>query len=438
MLETIQRLILDFQEHLPETVIPRLLTLQSVPGKATVCIGVRRSGKTTLMYQQIEKLIEEGAPRENIVHLNFFDDRLHGLRHDGLGQIPDAYYTLFPGKKDSEKVYFFFDEIQMVERWEAFVDRLMRTENCEVYLTGSSAKMLSKEIGSQMRGRALAWELFPFSFREFLRWKGIEVALPLSTKQQHLVKHAFEEYWEMGGFPEVLSAEREVRVRIHQDYYQAILYRDLIDRHDISHPRALYDVSHRLIENAGSLYTINALHGYLKSLGHGGHKSIVSDYLEWFEDAFFLFTVTLFDASAARRNVNPKKIYCIDHAFVRSIAPGIRVNSGHLLENVVFIALRTTSEKIHYYRTRSGREVDFVLPEMEGEPLLVQVCESLDDATTRQRELSALDEAMAEMKIDRAVIVTRHLRATESVKHGTVEVVPIWHFLLGGVSRQYT
>jgi predicted AAA+ superfamily ATPase len=347
-----------------------------------------------------------------------------------LGLITEAYYSIFPKKKNSETVYCFFDEIQSVSGWEPFVDRLMRTEKCEIYITGSSAKMLSKEIATQMRGRALSWEMFPFSFREFLDYKGIEKEDSLSTKKRLIVQKAFEEYWETGGFPEVLGLSRSLRIKIHQEYFHTILFRDLVERHDISHPKAVTDLAHRLIDNTASLYSGNSLTRYLKLLGHRVPKTAVSDYLEWFEDAYFLFTVRLFDASAARRDSNPKRIYCIDHAMVTSVASGVLVNSGHLLENLVFTALRRLCPQISYYKTKTGREVDFIVPTSGKTRILIQACESLTDTQTRKREITALNEAMAELKIKTGTIVTRSGDEQIKTDTGTINVIPAWRFLL--------
>ena len=361
MLETLKTLILDFLEAPLATGVPRRLKVRTLPGKATVCIGVRRSGKTTFFFQLIDRLREEGIPKENILYLNFFDDRLHGLEREGLGLVLEAYFSLFPKNSNREKIYCFFDEVQAVRGWEPFVERLMRTENCQVYLTGSSAKMLSKEIATQMRGRALTWEIFPFSFSEFLDFRNIDLGRGLSSHNLALVRNAFEDYWDEGGFPETLGRDKQLRTKIHQEYFHAILYRDLVERYDISHPRAVLDLGRRLVDNVGSLYTVNSLFGYLKSLGHKLPKSSVSDYLEWFEDAYFLFTIRLFDASLARSKTNPKKIYCVDHALVTSVASGILVNSGHLLENLVFTALRRVTPDIWYCKTKGGLEVDFLV-----------------------------------------------------------------------------
>ncbi len=430
MIEAMKSIILDYQELELETGVPRRLKIRAVRGKAAVCIGVRRSGKTTSLFQVIKRLLDDGVPRENILYLNFFDDRLHNLRKEGLGAITEAYYSIYPEKKNAETVYYFFDEIQAVDGWEPFVDRVMRTEKCVVHITGSSARMLSREIATQMRGRALSWEMFPFSFREFLDFKKIDAAGRLSTRKRLFVQKAFEEYWETGGFPEVAGLDRHLRIKIHQEYFQAILFRDLVERHDISHPRAVKDLAHRLIDNIASLYSVNSLTGYLKSLGHKAPKSAVSDYLVWFEDAYFLFTVRIFDSSLARSRTNPKKCYCIDHALVTSIASGILVNSGHLLENLVFTAFRRVTPGIFYYKTKSGREVDFLVQMQARSPVLVQVCESIAEPKTRKREVSALSEAMAEQGLKSGTIVTRNQEDEITVDAGKIKIEPAWRFLL--------
>jgi predicted AAA+ superfamily ATPase len=290
--------------------------------------------------------------------------------------------------------------------------------------------MLSKEIATQMRGRALSWEIFPFSFREFLDWKGIECAGTLSTKKRLLVQKAFAEYWETGGFPEVAGLVRNLRIKTHQEYFHAVLFRDLVERHDVSHPKAVTDLAHWLVDHTASLYSVNSLTGYLQSLGHKTPKSSVSEYLEWFEDAYFFFSVRIFDASLARSNTNPKKVYCIDHALVTSVSSGILINSGHLLENLVFAALRRIHAEICYYKTRNSREVDFIVPVRGRAPILVQVCASLAEPQTRKRETMALSEAMTELGLRTGTIVTKNEDELIDVGTGTIEVISVWRFLL--------
>lgn len=430
MIDIIKEMILNFQEVTLATGVARRVEVTPLPGKATICIGVRRSGKSTFLLQIMQKLLESGVSRQNILCLNFFDDRLHRLQHSGLAVILEAYFSLYPEKKNTEKVYCFLDEIQVVSGWEPFVDRLLRTEMCEVYITGSSAQLLSQEIATQMRGRALSWEIFPFSFREYLDFKGVENDGPFSTKKRLLIQKAFAEYWQSGGFPEVAGLDRQLRIKIHQEYFHAMLFRDLVERHDISHPKAVTDLAHWLVDNIASLYSVNNLTGYLQSLGHKAPKAAVSDYLAWFEDAYILFTVRIFDASLARANTNPKKIYCIDHALVTSLSSGILLNSGHLLENLVFIALRRLTAEIYYFKSKSGKEVDFLALRPDRSRLLVQVCETMADPQTRKREITALTEAMVELHLLTGTIVTRGEEEQIETAAGTIEVIPVWRFLL--------
>jgi predicted AAA+ superfamily ATPase len=430
VIETIKAMILDFQETKLTTGVQRHLKTASVKGKATICIGVRRGGKSTFMVQRIQDLLDKGVERRNILYINFFDDRLHALQHDGCNSITEAYYSLFPEKKNTEPIYCFFDEIQVVAGWERYVGRLMRTEMCEIYITGSSSRMLSKEIATQMRGRALSWELFPFSFREFLDYWKIDYSGSLSTKKRLLVQKAFGKFWETGGFPEVTDMDKTLRIKTHQEYYQTVLFRDLIERHDVSHPRAVMDLAHWLMDNIGSLYSINNLTGYLKSLGYKIPKASVSEYCAWFEDAFFLFTVRIFDASVARSSTNPKKIYCIDHSLADSVSSTILINAGHLLENLVFTALRRIYPEIYYYKTKSGKEIDFVIKTRENVRILIQVCETLSGVQTRKRELTALNEAMKELSVNSGTIVTRNEEERIDVDAGYINIVPAWRFLL--------
>lgn len=429
MINQLKEIIIDFQSIKLFLGIKRHIEIIPVSSKATVAIGVRRSGKSTLMYQRIQVLIDAGVSRENILYLDFFDERLHQLNTTGLSTILEAYFSLYPYKKNTEKIYCFFDEIQMIEGWEPFVTRLMRLENCEVYITGSSAQLLSKEIATQMRGRALSWEVFPFSFREFLDYKIIDYKTPYASKTRFILQHAFNLYWETGGFPEVIDLDKHLRIKILQEYYNTVLFRDLIERHNIAHPKAILDLARWLVDNNGALFSINSLTGYLKVLGHRVPKNVVSDYIAWFEDAYFFFSVKIFDSSLNRVNTNPKKTYCIDHAMVRATSSGIMINSGRFLENIVFIALRHITSHIFYYKTKENFEVDFIVQLSDRTRLLIQVCESLADLKTKAREVNALNQAMFELKIPKGIIVTREEEAIIETQAGSIEVIAAWRFL---------
>lgn len=430
MLEQLQEIILDNQKSPLVTGLPRELQITVLPGKATVCMGVRRAGKSTFMLQRMQQLLKQGVARENIVQINFVDNRLYNFHHTNLELVLEAYYSIYPDKKSVEKVYFFFDEIQEIEHWEYFVERLMRLENCEVYITGSSAKLLSKEIATQMRGRSLAWEIFPFSFAEFLNYREIKYVRNMNSQQRLFVQKGFNEYLAIGAFPEVTNVDRNIRIKLHQEYFNTILFRDLIERHNIKNPQSIIEVANLLINNVANSYTINSITGYLKSLNHKISKEYIGQYIDWFEDAYFLFSVKIYDASISRTNTNPKKIYCIDHALVTSVSSGVLVNSGHLLENLIFITLRRHSEKIYYYKTRNGREVDFIFVSNHGKKVLIQVCESLVEPKTKKREFEALNEAMAELEHKVGIIVTLKEEDEMQVTAGLIKTISAWKFLL--------
>lgn len=432
-IQTIQDVLLEAQRQARFTGVTRRLAYRLAPGKAFVCIGVRRCGKSTLLNQMIARLLGRGAAAEDILYANLFDDRLEEVRQGNLNLLTEAYFGLYPERKGRAGLHCFLDEVQMARSWESFADRLMRAENMSVYLTGSSAGMLAREVGTAMRGRSLAWELFPFSFAEYLDAQG--VAVDLRGQQARLrVRKAFDGYWKSGGFPEVIDADTPLRVMIHQDYFKTMVFRDVVDRHDALHPRAVRDMAYRLLNSAASLYTINALTGYLKALDHRVSKAFVGDVLAWLEDAYALFTVRLFDASLSRQHANAKKIYAVDHALVRSTSTGILVNNGHLLENLVFVDGRRRGRELYYYRTRSGREVDFVWRGEDGRLTLTQVAfQAPEGSDTLARELAALREALREQPGSRALLVTmddgpRRL----DVPEGAVEILPVWQYLLEG------
>ena len=429
-LTLVRDLLVEGQEQEWFTGVPRQLDYHLMRGKALACIGVRRCGKSTFLHQVMARLRSEGVPPEDFLYLNFFDDRLESLRKGRLDLITEAYFSLYPEKRGRGGLHCFLDEVQMCSGWEGFVDRLLRVERMGVCFSGSSARLLAHEVGTAMRGRALTWELFPFSFSEFLDARGIAADLKGQAARLR-VRKAFEAYWEKGGFPEVMEVDEPLRVMIHQDYFKTMIFRDVVDRCDAIHPRAVRDAAYRLLNSAASLYSINALTGYLKSQGHKISKTFVGEMLEWFEDAYALFSVKLFDASVSRQQVNPKKIYVIDHALVRSCSTGILVNSGHLLENMVFVDGRRRGRSLFYYRTRSGREVDFAWKGAEGSLTLVQVCEQMPEGSeTRKRELAALREALVEQPGSRAVVVTRDDDEVISLPEGDIQIVPVWNFLL--------
>ena len=427
MIECLKRIIREYQNlEPPGGLLPRRVAIGSLPGKVSVVTGVRGSGKTTLLRQRIRQLVESGIPRENILYLDLADDRLYWLHHENPDLILDAYFELHPQKRGSETVHCFFDEVQSLPHWQLFIDRLTRVEKYEVTVAGSLLPSPEEETASPLTGRIVSWEISPLSFREFLDGSGIESDGPLSTKQRLTLQKAFEDYWRVGGFPGVNGLDQRQRIEAHQANWNSILA-SIIGHHNISHPRAVIDLAHWLVDNTGSYYAVSHLTDYLKSHGHRVRKSSVVDWLVACEDAGLLFSVNIFSSSPTRISVNPRKGYCIDHALAVSVSSGILINRDSLLENLVFTALRRVTPEIFYHRTKMGREVDLValLPSVPGQEqaiMLVQVCASLADSRVKQSEVRSLSEAMVELAVAEGTIVTWRTDETIPVGFGSIQV----------------
>lgn len=440
MIECLKRIIHEYQTLVPpDGLLPRRVAIGNLPGKVSVVTGVRGSGKTILLRQRIRQLIEGGVPRENILSLDLADDRLYWLRHENPDLILEAYFELHPQKRGRETIHCFFDEVQSLPHWQLFIDRLTSTEKCEVTVAGSLLPTPEEESASPLTGRIVSWEILPLSFREFLDGKGIESDGPLFNMQRLTIQKAFEDFWQVGGFPGVNGLEQCQRIEAHQANCNRIIA-SIIGHHNISHPRAVIDLAHWLADNTGSFYAVSHLTDYLKSLGYRIRKSWVVDWLVAFEDAGLLFSVNIFSSSPTRISVNPRKVYCIDHALAASVSSGILTNRDSLLENLVFTALRRVTPEIFYHKTKTGREVDLaaLLPSAPGQEraiLLVQVCASLADPRVRQSEVRSLSEVMVELAVAEGIIVTWRTDETIPVGFGTIRVVPVWRFLLEMESR---
>ncbi|MEK7690681.1 MAG: ATP-binding protein, partial [Bdellovibrionota bacterium] len=380
-------------------ILPAIPWRQWLKGKAYVITGVRRAGKSTLLREIKQNLIAEcGAAKENFIHINFFDDRLSFLP-DRLGLLLEAYFGLYPDKRRAEKIYFLLDELQEIDGWEAFVDRILRTENCAVIISGSTAKLLTQDASRQMRGRSLSWELYPFSFSEFYRLKNRKVLDLLSPEGRGKATRCFDMYWEAGGFPEASLLEPSLRVKLHQEYFATILARDISERTNTRNPRAVQWIARRLLQDTACHFSTNQLVKELKNEGFPATKAFVNKVLAAAEDAYLFFPVYLNSPSLRKRMANTRKIYCIDSALVRSVRSSHFVNEGLLFENLVYIELRRRGFEVFYHRTKSGREVDFCFRDQKtGEITLLQAAYSLKEPATREREIQGLLEAEAELK----------------------------------------
>ena len=402
-LETIQSVILQNQKRLSEAepVVPRDLKMESIPHKASVLIGIRRAGKSTY----IRKLIADAvSDKEAVCWLDFADDRLIALQTEEPGQIADAYYQLYPENHD-RMVYFFLDEIQLVHNWALFVNRLQNTEKCRVFITGSSARLLSKELATELGGRTLSRQLFPFSFNEYLAAGGIRTKRDIIANRDK-VKFLFSEYMKWGGFPELQYIHSEAQKNKYlQGIVMDVITRDVAMRYKVQDLPLLHALIVMLLGNMSRSITVNKLRQRLAGMHHVTSGEWIAKYLSYFSDAYIIFPVEILSPNSAVRSVNPKKLYCADHALAAACDLNLFNNTGLILENMVYIQLRRQGTEIHYYRTANGYEIDFVTG-TEGNLSIYQVCADIDNDDTKKREFRAIREACTELVCTSATIIT--------------------------------
>lgn len=431
MIELLDRMMADFVERPLPALTPRHVRLPWLRGKIDTVTGMRRSGKTFFLYQRIAELLRDGAPRESVLYLSFEDERLLPLGAADLHLVPEAFYRRYPAMKRRECA-FFFDEIQNVEGWERFCRRLIDTERVHLCLTGSSSRLLGREIATSLRGRALETEIFPFDFEEALAHAGVRPPKGPrpGSETVALLENRLDAYFLEGGFPEVQGMQPELRVRVLQEYVDVVLLRDVIERHRLSNTTALRYLVRHLLASPGAAFSVHKFYNDLRSRGVAVAKDTLHAALDHLADAFLLFTVPIRSRSERARMVNPRKVYPIDTGLARALSREPGRDESRLLETLVFLDLRRRRCEVEYLVTAGGREVDFAATSPDGTLSLVQVCVSLRDPETRARELGALWQAMAELSLSHATVVTRHEAETIESDNGRIDVVPAWRFLL--------
>lgn len=392
----------DKIDHLD--LVQRDVEFPNAPGKIKIAIGMRRSGKTYFLYQQILGMIKDGVDKKSILYINFEDDRLLPLNEQKLAKLTDSFYALYPENHD-RKCFLFFDEIQNVENWPIVIRRLQDTKNVEIFLTGSSAKLLSKEISTSLRGRSLATEIWPYSFNEFIRAKKIHIDRSLYDKKaQDKLTKIFNEYLSEGGFPEIIAFDSDIKQRTLQEYLDVVIYRDIIERHKVKSPTLIKYMILSMIHNVGKPFTVNKFYNDVKNQGYQTSKDILYEYMDYIEDAYLAFPITIFDKSIRKVQINPQKIYVVDPGMARALTLNYESDLGRLFENIVFLDLKRLGCEINYYLTPERYEIDFLAQMPRGQKKFFQVCWNLKDKNTLERENRALQLGMNELKIDGKLI----------------------------------
>src|SRR3989344_2402332 len=420
--ETWATVIKDFHESTLPTVIPRdqKIEFESDIKRAISLIGPRRAGKTFEMYLIISKIRQRyGADR--VLYINFERTNLQGLSAKDMSVMLEAYYELYPANK-GRKIWLFLDEIQNVTEWERFV-RSCLDDGIVVFLSGSSAKLLSEEIATSMGGTNMSYHIYPFSFREFLEARKFEVKKFYSSQEKALLHSLLEEYLKYGGYPEAILYSKE-RERIMQDIFDTAVYRDVIQRWKIRNSKMLKELIRSLINSRE--FSIHKFYNYLKSQGMKSSKNTLYKYADYLGDAFFIFFLKKHSLSHKKSEQSLPKIYLVDNGL-------LTLNSiddkGRLLENLVFLELTRRNKKIAYYKNALNEEVDFVIKEGKSIKQLIQVCYDTSNFMTLDRETRVLIKASEEFKCKDLLIINMQEEKEEKINSLTVKFIPLWKWL---------
>jgi hypothetical protein len=391
-------------------------------GMAVTIVGPRRSGKSTIMYQLIKRLIDGGVPRENTLHVNFEDPRFYGeLNPQFMSKLFDAYMMILRPKG---KVYIFLDEVQNVAGWERFVRFLVDQQRHAIYITGSSSSLLSKELGTLLTGRHLDLTIYPLSFSEFLFFKGIKLDNQLDLlSQKTKIRRLVGEYMRWGGFPAAVLGKNKQEILL--NYMGDILSRDIVERYNIKKVNNLKTLSKYYMTNCASLISFNSIKGFINM-----PVDTVERYSEYLNNAFLFFYLKKFSYSLKEQEKNLRKVFCIDSGLRNAISMGFSEDRGKVLENIVFLNFLQKGNEVYYWKDKQGYEVDFIIVEGGKVTGVYQVSYSVREARTKTRETNALIRALICFDLKEGTIITENQEMEETLKGFRIRYMPVWKFLL--------
>lgn len=378
--------------------------------KISIITGIRRAGKSTLM-KQIANL---GGP---FYYFNFEDDRLLDFTKNDFNSLLEVFLELY-----GERKIVLFDEIQYIKGWEKFVGRLFK-DGRKVFLTGSSANLLSRELGTALTGRNVKMELYPFSFKEFLNYAKVEDRNFFTTAARAKIKRQFNLYLEFGGFPEVVISRDKNELR---QLYQDVIIKDLLVRFKIRDTKSFRELVLYLISNVGVPVSFHNL----KKILDFKNAMTVKNYIDFLEEAYLIFSVSRYDYSIKKQIINDRKIYGIDMGMIKEVAFSFSENSGRILENVVFLELKRRGREIYYYRDKGNKhECDFIIREGRKITAAIQVVDRLNGGN-KDREVNGLISAMREHKISEGIILTSSENGEFNSDGFKIKIKPVWQWLL--------
>jgi len=384
-----------------------------------VISGVRRSGKSILIQQLLSKLRNK-LKDENIVYINFEDERLIGLEAEDLEMIYQYFIEI---NNPKGKVYFFLDEIQEVKAWEKWVRRRYETKKIKFILTGSNASLLSSEFSTALTGRNITLNLHPFSFKEYLKMLKVNIDgnLYYSSKKPR-IKSYFNDYLQFGGFPRTVLLDKKQKLVLLQQYFTNILYRDIVKRYEIRDVKGFEKFVVYLLTNISNPITYYSLRKIFKF-----SVDTIKEYLSYVQTSFIMHELAFFSYSLKEQTLKPRKFYCIDTGLRNAVSFQFSKDIGRLMENLVLIELLRKKKEVYYWK--ENKEVDFVVRERTKVKQLINVCVEAN-SKTKKREVNGLLEAMKQFKLNRGLIITENYLGEEKIKGRKIKYIPLWVWLL--------
>ena len=417
----IKEIILSNRAFILESVsriVPRAAAEVAAPGKTVIMHGIRRSGKTFVLYDIFRRNSDAA------LYLDFEDDRLTGFTAADFQTVQNAFLELRP--ETADRIVYLFDEIQHVEEWERFCRRVTERENAAVYVTGSSSKLMPLEVDTAIRGRAWSVAVFPFSFPEFvqLRMGKLDNNEILYGTGKVETKRLFAEYAKWGGFPETaLAADPLDKTKLLKEYLRAMFFRDLVERYGMTNI-ALFDaLADKLFSSFSTRLSLTAFYRQYRDL-FPFSKDLLFHYFRNFEESMLIFAVRKFSESSYKRSRNPVKIYPADTGLCRRVTSE---DVGRILENIIFIELARQGMEVCYFEEK--QECDFIVKNGEAGFAAFQVCQELTDEN-RRRETGGLLAACKRLLLTDGMILTDDQEWEEEVEGVKIRVLPVWRWLI--------
>jgi len=397
---------------LPREYMKDVQKLFKIP-HSIIITGIRRCGKSVFLFEIIEKL------KKGYYYINFEDDRLADFK---LGDF-DKLYEVCLENFGKNKI-FFLDEVQNVIGWERWIRR-MYDNGFKFFITGSNARLLSKELATLLTGRHLQFPIYPFSFKEFLNFKNFNFKKEdfyLAEKKVEIVKY-ISKYIKFGGFPEYLKYDQ---IEVLQGYFNDIIQRDIVERYNIKNIKQIKELARYLLTNISNLTTYNQL----KKLTDIRSVNTVIKYFSYLENSYMVFKVPFFSYSIKKQIANPFKIYSVDVGLRNAISFRFSEDIGRIYENVVAIELKRRNKEIYYWKNKKHQEVDFLIREGMKIKQLIQVCYKIDDIKTKNRELKSLIECSKEIKCNNLLVITAGYQNEEKINSKKIKFISLWKWLL--------